>query len=157
MMSHFVFGYVQADRVPNEGRDLAVDLEAKAAIHGLHVFTNERIPQQIVLEMLAEQIGRGAGCSFLCTLGADENTSDSLISPFQCSAVQISARMVSLERWADAVLRALPVAKLSMFLTEGYDTAFSSRALPASGWAVQITQLIDDEGNVPSLRLELSG
>jgi hypothetical protein len=91
------------------------------------------------------------------TSRANEDTSDSLISPFECSSDEISASLAALERWADGFLRAVPGLAISFFFTEGYETAFSGKRMAISGWALQIAQIAADEGDIPSLRIDLKG
>jgi len=106
--------------------------------------------------MLDEQVGQKYSCPFLVTSRADEDTSDSLISPVQCSPDQISAALTSLERWAEGFLRAMPGMAISFFFTEGYETTFSAKKVAISGWALQIAQLVADGGYFPSLRIDLA-
>jgi hypothetical protein len=89
------------------------------------------------------------------TLRADEDTSDSLISPFERSSDQISAALAALERWATGFLRAVPGLAISFFFTEGYETSFSGKRMAISGWALQIARIAADEGDIPSLRIDL--
>lgn len=154
-MSYFVFGCVTGEVDLCGQIDIVSTAEDEAVKQGLHVFVNGDIPQAIVREMLAEQIGQKATCAFLITSQANEDTSDSLISPFQCSPDQISEALASLELWADGILRAAPGMAVTFFFTEGYETTFSAKSAPISGWAMQIAQFVADEGDIPSLRIDL--
>ncbi len=155
-MSYFVFGCVTGESALCGQVGIVAAAEGEATKQGLHVFANENIPQAIVREMLTEQVAQESACEFLITSRADEDTSDSLISPFQCSPGHISEALASLERWADGFLRAVPGIAASLFFTEGYDTTFSAKKAAISGWALQIAQLVADEGDIPSLRIDLA-
>ena len=156
-MSYFVFGCVTGEAALYGQVAIVAAAETEATKQGLHVFVNENVPQAVVKEMLAEQVGRKSACEFLVTSRANEDTSDSLISPFECSSDEISASLAALERWADGFLRAVPGLAISFFFTEGYETAFSGKRMAISGWALQIAQIAPDEGDIPSLRIDLKG
>ena len=155
-MSYFVFGCVTGDISMSVRGAIVVASKREATMHGIHVFANDDITQAVVREMLAEQIGLGSPYEFLFTSRADEDTSDSLISPFECTPEQISSAMESLDLWADGLLRAVPGIAISLFFTEGYETTFAIKKAVRSGWAAQIAQSVIDEGDIPSLRIDLA-
>jgi hypothetical protein len=155
-MSYFVFGCVIAESPLWGHLHIVTAAEGEAARQGLHVFWDEKIPQGVIREMLDEQVGQEPACAFLITSRAGEDTSDSLISPFERSSDQISEALAALERWADGLLWAVPGIAISFFFTEGYETAFCARKGAVPGWALQIAQLVADEGDIPSLRIDLT-
>lgn len=155
-MSYFIFGCVQTVSGDTEKMSIAGVLRALASDNGFHIFIDKEIPQEIVVRMIRDQTVQSTPIrEFMITPRLNADTSDEMISPFKCSGVQIAETLVLLEEWAKEVLRVRPSVMISLFFTEGYDTSFISLDVPVIGWGSQLTELIEQEGDMPSVRIEL--
>ena len=155
-MSEFVFGFAHTAGSITEGYCIAKALKSEAAIEGFNVFVDEQIPQETVTSMITEHLGQGTLlCSFLVTAHSSEDTSASMVSPFECAPNEICKALASLEAWAERVLRTKPEITLSLFITDGYDIEFRLLDAPIPGWGMTLAQLIENEGGILSTRIDL--
>lgn len=137
-MSHFIF--LSATKYP---QDLSRALEEQ----GLAL--SRRTPS-VVLEMIEDQ-DPGA-VPALITATPDEETSDSIISPFVRTPEEIA---MTLSRLQAAISQVTPTSVNSLFVTEGFDTDFAEVQASVPELAETLRSMLQADGMWPSLRLRL--
>jgi hypothetical protein len=154
-MSYLLFGCISGEYDLDKYHDIQCILKYQAVKSGFNIFVDEQIPQEIVVEMLNEQTDSSSKCMFLITLQSNEDTSDTMISPYECSWSQIGEVLTSIEDWSGHVLNAIPTLILSLFFTEGYEAIFVVQNMSLHGWSKTLTEIFSRKGDIPSLRINL--
>ena len=157
-MSYFLFGAVEhSSQEDNLDLDMAWQLVKTGIRNNLFLFIGPSIYQENVNEMILKQAGF-KGISFLITGSPLENTSDSLISPYQHPGTwhdSLSDCVSRLSNWASEVLRLNGVVGITLGMTEGYDTNFEELSLTLEDFQAELIKRFKEYGDVPSLKVRI--
>jgi hypothetical protein len=156
-MSHFVFGRIYQIE-PQEERDQAL-LFVEQTIRGAGLFGRfgEHICQDIVTEMLSEQAAHGAVlCEFLLTANERDDTSDFIISPYCLKENELGDKLSRVEQWTIDLLRLPAIARLDLYLTEGYDQSFNIMSITDVGWGQKLAKEVFKKSYVESIGIQVS-
>ncbi len=115
------------------------------------------IKQDNVAEMLLKfGITNTTATPFLITASPMEDTSDTLISPYNNAPAVIFDNFRRIEGWISRVLRQPGVEAILLFLTEGYDTEFEEIQIRSGELASVVISKIKEYEDIPSLKLSVA-
>jgi hypothetical protein len=107
---------------------------------------DDEIRQNVVVEMLAEQLGNHGGVAFTLMASEGDDTSDPLLSPYLGTA-QARDGVKRVVRWANDLASE---CTLAIFLSEGYDDHFVLAREDV------VLEAIAEEHWIPSVKMEFS-
>jgi hypothetical protein len=153
-MSYLCFGRI--DFASRCSPEISWSLVKKGLDEGLFVALWPNIVQTPVLEMLeASGWRRGNTCAFLLTGSPVEDTSDSLISPFELATERILANFGRIERWLQRVEEACRPRAIALFMTEGFDDHFREISASTDNIASTLGGLLREQDELPSVQLRI--
>lgn len=155
-MSHFVFGRIYQGQ-PHEIRNLELlDVTQAARAVGLFARINEDIRQDVVNEMLSKQVtSRAVLYSFFLTACERDDTSDSIISPYCLKEIELVDRLSRVEKWTVELLRRCAMARIDLYMTEGYDESFTVVPAVDPGWGKRLAEAIYKDSYVDSICVQI--
>jgi hypothetical protein len=144
-MSYFMFGTVTVKW------DWALE---KAQQSGIYLRTDFA---SIIHDML-RATGRGGQNikPFLIVGSLEEDTSDSLVSPFCEPLETICSNLARIQQWALQVMSQSDT-DLKIYVTEGYDDHFRELAVPAQELQETLCTILRTESDWPSLIIDVTG
>ena len=146
-MSYFVFGLI--DGTQGSGGATA-RVNATAERMELKLGDGRRQP---VLDEMLGTYSPTKSAPFLLTKTREEDTSDSLVSPYVVGVDGSSEAFAAIGRWLVATLRSPDIERVRVWMTEGYDSVFDRLEVPADRFADEVVTRVRAARDVPSLQV----
>ena len=160
-MSYFVFGSIAfgENRDDEKLDDKAWRIVRRGIKNNIFVLVTPNIPQKIVHEMIDEQEADvKSDIRFLITASPMCDTTHSLISPPYLGEEGLKIvykNLALISKWVNEMFKYDGVARMSLYLTEGYDDSFKKSKIKAKDLYAALHNEVDEYGDIPSLALEI--
>jgi hypothetical protein len=157
-MSYFVFGQIRFSE------DLAEGALASSAWRivkhgydvGLYITLGHNIIQKIVRAMVRETCGDGGVATpFLLAETPLEDTSHSLVEPFDLALEDLRRNLNLIERLVAVVCQDVCVERVTLIFSEGHSVEFERASLRTNEIASVLASKINEAREVPSLIVEV--
>lgn len=156
-MSYFLFGAADALAA---AAGLADCITLRAKVCGLSLVRGEAIRQPPVVQMMKEHGADRPGMfTFLLVGSAGEDTSGEILGVSVEPHLRrdaLASGLARVDRWLLEIGANCAVARVRLFLTEGYDVGFESVKVRAGEFAAAIASRVDESLCIPSLLIDVT-